>query len=183
MKKNIIVLMLIVCMVVSACGNSNGENTDKTKLNENGEIQLSSENYSQYLDVTVNAYANGPDGLGWKFDRIFGGDEGYMYPQVYVWLQCKGKSSIFNYNNIQIKVKVSGSYLTVKAIETINEVDIKTETKKTEDFKTELEIKGDIVGNGESLETIKLPSYYYASDKSVTWKMESIEVSGTVTPA
>lgn len=190
MKKTIsVLLVLVLCLSMCAC--STGTKSDG--------IELTLENYEQYLYVSANAYVQEEYkgnmfviGRSGAYDFITDDYGQNIYGAVYV----EGLSQNFNYSNIKVKVEITGKcyHCDLKAEKDDNE-----KTLKWSNFEGVATCnKVDITGKGSSHgfvfalpagRGIPVLSYangvtrYYEDGDFVNYTYKVIGISGTVTPA
>lgn len=189
MKKTFaLILALVMCLSLCACGGNVGSNANTTTENNanttNGnpdEIALTLDNYSKYL--SVKAYMSDPasmDGLfvgavnngqGINYD---GGSSLYVFNHFTSSVQVEGVSTNFNYNDISVTVRFTGTYKTV---------DINTNKWSSgNEIDSEITVECNIAGEGSVWEKFSgNGGYMLRKMAEVEW--EVVAISGTVTPA
>ena len=148
MKKNILIIMIscVICMFFSSCGNNTSDNlkTGNNTIN-NSKIELTLENYKQYLSVSAKAYS---------------GDDPYISCNV------KPLTSNYDFNDVKITVRTSGQYTTHNKVFTgysspgVPHYDctIKfSEEEYQETFNLMLSIGGELITDGSQRKDITLP--------------------------
>ena len=163
MKKAIsIMLVLAICLGMCACGAD-------TKSNE---IELTLDNYKQYLDVKRV-----------EIDDIsknvqVGQYTAYKCYQLGGVINIAGSTTNFNYNNVKVIVRFSGTYGTGK-LETLSP---KADEGSITNFNEVVELTLNISGNG----FINSPLITAPNGKAlveINGSGEIIGISGTVSPA
>ena len=193
MKKALsLLLALVLCLSLCACGENDTQESQNTELESSvveesstentNETILTLDNYSQYLnvdacmmdpfDVTkgVNVQAvNNGSGVPYDGGRTF-----YLYKYFDARLYVEGASSNFNYNDVSVTVRFTGTYQTV---------DINTsEWDDGNEVNYELSVDCNIAGEGSVSEEFSGNGEYMLYKMS-NINVEVISVSGTVTPA
>lgn len=166
MKKIIKYLMLIIFTMISmtGCGLSK-------------KIYLNMNNYEKYLKINTNVYNAILD------DQVYVGSieigngysTFYMYKSYRGWLSIKGVSQNFNYNDVKIKVKISGDYKYYKIGDYKN--------PDSDSFEMTLEASTDIAGNSKDAYEDRYLGENVTHENLINYKVEVISVSGYVTPA
>ena len=194
MKKALsLILALVMCLSLCACGGNTGSNANTTTANtttanntnttnENSdEIALTLDNYSKYLSVT--AFMNNPasteglfvgavnNGMGIPYD---GGSTLYVYRHFSSNVTVEGVSTNFNYNDVSLTVRFTGTYKTV---------DINTRKwNGGNEINSEVTVECNIAGEGSIWEDFSgNGGYMLRKMADVEW--EVVAISGTVTPA
>lgn len=173
MKKSIAIIMaLAMCISLCACGGGKDN------------IKLTLDNYSTYLSVDARMY-NGSlfedavnvqhlnNGHGIPYNER-GSSTFYVYEKLITSLEVKGVSTNFNYNDVSITVRFTGTYQTV---------DIDTgEWDSGNEISTELTAKCNIAGEGSAFDKFSgNGGYMYDERADVKW--EVVAISGTVSPS
>ena len=145
------------------------------------EIELTLDNYSKYLKI--GAWISNPSstegvnvqafnsGNGIRYD---GGNTYYLFKYFYHSVTVKGVSSNFNYNDIVITIRFTGTYKTV----TLNT----NEWTDGGEVNTEVTIECNIAGNGSMRDKLEGNGGYMHAEMS-NIKYEIVAISGTVTPS
>lgn len=146
------------------------------KLTSNKEIELTMDNYSDYLDITINstgygtrleakdwgqimAIVNKSNSVKWSF-----------YPKIYMGVEVKGVSNNFNYENVIVSVEFEGSYYAFRF----------NQESKQEYIKEIVRVDNcNIAGTGENSITYQIPNNGYTQDFV---KGRVIGISGKVIP-
>lgn len=191
-KATSIILVLVICLSLCACSNGGTGGEDTGKSNE---IELTLENYEQYLDVSASA------GTQLDFEGnayiILGYDE--MEAQhiltsdysknIYGYVRVEGLSPNFNYHNIKIEVEFKGKCLTCDTTLTRDDDMEAIKQWQTYSFMAFCD-KVDITGCGRG-ET----PYLIGSDRGIPYSYSGlcadfleyeytvISISGSVSPA
>lgn len=169
MKKALsLILALVLCLSLCACDNSDA-NSD--------EVKLTLENYSKYL--SIKAKVGNPDifdgGVKLMHDvPIEGGARSFVYTYFNITLGVEGVSTNFNYNDLSITVRFSGTYKTYD--------DAAREWDSGNKLDAELTAKCNIAGEG-SASTKFYPDGGYVLQEKANVGWEVVAISGTVTPA
>ena len=191
MKKTIsILLVLVTCLSMCACA---------AETKSNG-IELTLDNYEQYLDVSASAYIR-KEYEGYSF--VIGRSGAYDFitddfgQNIYGSVSVKGLSQNFNYSNIKIEVEITGKCF---HCDLDAKMDENEKTLRWSDFEFVATCsKVDITGKGSSdgSDKFALPagrgvpvlSYangvtrYYKESDFLEYTCKVISVSGTATPA
>lgn len=185
-----LILVFAMCLPLCACGEKSNE------------IELTLDNYEQYIDFQVSPMAMLRNDYEGNSFVIGVASDGYSdavcqdYSQnVYGYFLIKGLSQNFNYNNIAVKVELSGKcyHLDLNA-----DKDDNTSTLAWSEYSFIAECnKVDITGNGKGEGKWTLPSgrgipnfeywngvrKFYDPDDFLQYEYKVVSVSGTVTPA
>lgn len=158
-----LILALVLCLPLCACNNT-------------GEIELTLENYSKYL--TIKANVGEPSifdgGLRLMYDvPVEGGTRSFVYEYFILNLDVKGVSTNFNYNDISITVRFSGTYQTYTLANGKWNFGNKLDTELTTDC--------NIAGIG-SISTEFYPEDGYVLKERADIEWEVVAISGTITP-
>ena len=200
MKKVIsLLLALVMSLCMCACGeNAGGEKSDA--------IELTLENYEQYLDVYANAYVKSDYEVhnaaqsGFVIGRSSGGYDfvtGDFGQNVYGFVSVEGLSQNFNYSNIKVEVKFTGEF---NHCDLASSDDDKPGTLMWSPYQFNATCsKVDITGKGsnDGNDKFTLPAgrgipvlnyangvvRYYEERDFLKFSFEIVSVSGTVTPA
>ena len=181
MKKFLLILLtLMMCVSMCACGDNNDTNDSNANNNasssngvskDDGSIEITLENYEKYFSIVADiADSSGEDAL-------------------YVGVYAQPKSTNFNYNDIVVKATIEGEYLARYDFAPYHDA---PNSVVRESFSKEIRIELDISGN--ALERIYvcdiLPNwtiqnlYRGNEDKEDSYAILTIvSISGTVTPA
>ena len=152
------------------------KNKDNNKDNNKG-IKLTMDNYRQYLDVSPSRYLTGEYGLFRDVcpEQTKDGHTTWdWYKEIIYSASVNGVSTNYNYNDVVVVFKVSGTYDTF---------DLENgEWVREEDNPIDLtiEVTTDIAGNGDDSKTIS--SGRWIHENLVNATIEVVSVSGTVTP-
>ena len=169
--KKIIILLSIGTMVfcLTACGKSK-------------EIELTLENYDDYLNIDVSGHASG-DMYGVSQSVRLTDDYSALmfYGDIIGNAYVKGASTNFNYNDVKIKIKLSGEYESYKFDTYMLGTFAQSENGTYEMI---FELDTNISGDSEQVsDDFSLPDGYVTHDYLLYNKnVEVIEISGTVTP-
>ena len=172
MKRAIsLILAIMMCLSLCACGGKSDN------------IKLTLDNYSTYLSVDAKMYngsifedavnvqaVNNGRGIPYKG----GSTTFYVYEKLSTFLEVKGASTNFNYNDVSITVRFTGTYQTV---------DINTcQWDNGNEINTELTVQCNIAGEGNAFGKFSgNGGYMYDERADVKW--EVVAISGTVSPA
>lgn len=186
MKKALsLLLALVLCLSLCACGGNTGSNENTTNEDTtNGnpdEIALTLDNYSKYLSVT--AFMHDPasteglfvgavnNGTGISYD---GGSTFYVYNHFSSNVKVEGVSTNYNYNDVSLTIRFTGTYKTV---------DINTNKwNGGNEINSEATVECNIAGEGSVWEDFSgNGGYMLRKMADVEW--EVVEICGTVTPA
>lgn len=170
MKK--LLSMLLICTMMfclAACGKSK-------------DIELTLDNYDDYLKIEVNSYAYG-DMYGVS-EGVKVSDTTYalmFYGDINGNAYVKGASTNFNYNDVKIKVKLSGEYESYK-FDTYMLGSFAESENGT--YEMIFELDTNISGDSEQFNVeYALPDGYVTHNHLLyNTNVEVIEISGTVTP-
>lgn len=187
-----IILVLAICLFLCACGSGGTGGEDTAKSNE---IELTLDNYEQYLDVSASAGTQldfeGNADIVIGFDRSTGYDiinSGYS-KNIYGYVRVEGLSQNFNYHNIKVEVEFKGKCLTCDTTLTRDDDMEASKQWQTYSFMASCD-KVDITGCGRG-ET----PYLIGSDRGIPYSYSGlcadfleyeytvISVSGSVSPA
>lgn len=193
MKRAIsLILASVMCLSLCACG---GKVTGGEGVGNSNEIELTLENYEQYIDVSASAITKldyeGRADIVIGFDRTTGYDvvnSGYSQ-NIYGYVKIKGLSQNFNYHNIKVEVEFKGKCLTCES--TLRKDDDVEASKKWQTYSfTAACSKVDITGCGKEETVYPIGSnrgipYSYSSldDDFLEYEYTVIRVSGSVSPA
>lgn len=184
MKKTIsLFLALVLCLSLCACSSSRNSSDGTSNGGNSNEVKLTLENYSKYLSITArvndpSAFDGGGlnvqsknNGAGIPYD---GGNTYYVYNYLNQNVFVEGASTNFNYNDISVTVRFTGTYKTV---------DIQTsEWDSGNEFSSDVIVECDIAGKGGKSEKFTGNGGYLLRDMAdIKW--EVVAISGTVTPA
>lgn len=190
MKKLLsLILALAICLPLCACGEKSNE------------IELTLDNYKQYLDVSAQAQlredyeSDNSFLIGYDTKNNCNCVTSKFGQNVYGYIWVEGLSQNFNYNDIEIKVEFTGKcyHLDLNADEDNN-----TSTLAWSEYSFITECNEvDITGCGDGEGKWELPSgrgipkfgYWndvrliYKPDDFLEYEYKVVSVSGTVTPA
>lgn len=167
MKKALsLIFSLVLCLSLCACGSA-------SKGSASAEIELTLDNYQNYLQVYVSSNASGEYV---RFMNPIPGYTGPWYPEILNIVSTKGVSTNFNYNDVVVEIEISGTYDDYHAYEN-------APNSQGNPFEMTITVDTDIAGNGTNTDIFKLANKLVTRDALInsTWKVVSI--SGTVTPA
>ena len=171
MKKLIaLILALILCLSLCACGGK--------------ETKLTLENYTQY--ITLETACSLSDDIR-VADTELPGTGGvvtfYMGDTITPMVKIIGASSNFNYNNVKVKVRFSGTYYGYVFRNPDGwHIDVDPVGEKT--FEYVLEATANIGGNSEKVKgSYILPEGMLSDRDLLSFTVEVIEVSGTISEA
>lgn len=168
MKKKLLICGVIVAIVVIVI---------ITIITSNKGIELTMENYSKYLNITISCFNDG--------DRMQSKEWGQInstlkksksiswsfYPQMSLNVHVNGVSSNFNYENIEIIVQFTGEYYIYR---------LNTENPQIEFVNQNVIVDNcNISGEGNNNFIYDIPNNGYSQD---TIQGKVISVSGTVKP-
>ena len=169
---SILLCVLFIGLTFCACGSK--------------ETQLTVDNYKDYLNVDIKVSVSGSaddsvlaSGAILKDGSRFSGS---AFTKLAYWGEVSGASSNFNYNDVKIKVKISGTYEGMKNMKDYPFTDYQSIGDVP--FEYEAEISTDISGSGK-LETVyvDIPDDVCTDGNLIKSEVEIIEISGTVSPA
>nr|MCR5652411.1 hypothetical protein [Ruminococcus sp.] len=176
MKKVLaLVLTFILLLSLTSCGGG-----EESKSNA---IELTMDNYSKYLDITGGISCNEDSDnelyVG-SLNRGYGietpsGSTLYVYDTINYHASVEGLSQNFNYNDIKVTVKLTGSCKTFK---------LGAPSKSfygSQSFENDIEIECDITGNGSFNKDEKLSDGAYTASEVLKSNFEIVSISGTVT--
>lgn len=158
MKKRIFGLFLVVVILVTCSCNSNNSVEDFEKEEDDNSIELTLDNYADYLDVEYTCNERNSDEIRYT-------------------VNVTGVSTNFNYNDVELTVKIEGGY----SLYDNREQRIQTGVP----HECELTVSTNIAGDGSATNTVE---YFdgVMEQKSLevgNTEFEVISVSGNVTPA
>lgn len=170
--KKVVALFLCVVMMMSLCA---------CDLFSSG-IKITKENYETYLNISCSIEMGDPI----DYAQAIGSDRSSgvsVYTSITPSLTVSGKSELYDYSDIEVVVKITGSYLpyTATSLKQINKNEIDFEEYYEENNKqVELTLSAvtDVVGAGVDSETIKLDANKWVLDESDNFSYEVIEVKG-----
>lgn len=153
MKKLItLLLILVICLTLCACGTKS--------------ISLTLDNYTDYLEVSGSYNMGGSP----RKDK----QHGTLYPEIETNIDVEGVSSNYIYNDVEIVVKISGTYT-----EFPNPTEYYRGTET--DFEKNFTIKCNKAGNGSEHSSTKVSDY---TGKIYTdLSFDIISVSGSIKEA
>ena len=165
MKKRVLGCIMIAVMIVTMCSCGN-----------NNEIELTLDNYSDYLDVSVSWYGTGEKYFLNNGLKITSNYEALvMVDSVGMSVEVSGVSTNFNYNDVTITLKIKGNY---NCYDFLN-ID---GPEYTYDYESILTVDTNISGSGSNSDFIELSDHLVTHDYLISGEYEIIEISGTVTP-
>ena len=159
----------------------------------NGGTELTVDNYSKYLEISsyfidsdkadgiIVSALNYGEGLQTKNGYV-----SHVYNIMDIVASVSGLSQNFNYNDIKITCKLTGTYGTYESepAGTMHELNYIYGFSGSGTFSKEIVIECDISGNGyTSEEVINLSNRLYTSKEAIDYTLEVVSISGTVTPA
>ena len=162
MKKLLLIfLALVMCVSLCACGGKDTDNdsSDATTSTYDGSIELTLENYKQYLDVSVECNLLAENMYEFETEQ---------YKSFVFKLHVKGLSTNFNYQDIVVNARIKAS------AQSAGQYD-------AHKIEKDLEVRTNIAGNGEERQTHKVGKNLIRS--SFEYKYEIISVSGKIVPA
>lgn len=141
--------------------------------------QITLENYTNYLNVSVDTKLDG----GMDFGTYMGNGTTigtYVYDKINCAVNVSGKSKNYDYNNVAVTVHFSGSYIPLYGLYESDEEYIKNHLT---DIDFDLIANADIVGDGYAENIIEVPDGYYLFNSSacVEVQYEIVDVSGVMT--
>lgn len=154
MKKIAILITFVLVFTLCGCG---GEKT-------NNSIELTLDNYSDYLKIYVSHDVSG--------DAIkIEGFSSPFYDQVITYAVAEGVSSNFNYEDVEIVLEPTVEYSSSSRYHAL---------KGTESFTETITLNCDVAGNASETVSTSLKGYTYAS--SIESHTTIVSISGKVTP-
>lgn len=159
MKKLLSILLICTMMFcLAACG----------KDNKNKDIELTSDNFEDYFNVNVKTLRGGKQ----VADPLTLEQKDSCAVVEY---SLEGASSNFNYNDVEIEIKV-----TIKFVGDVSVV----EQGKTATIESQYTIKTDISGNSENeQEIVMLDGFLLGLAFDTEIEYEIVSISGTLSPA
>lgn len=197
--KKIFSLLVVLAIICSLCScdttvqpQTSSGTDDSIKHNsetDDDSIKLTVDNFEKYIKlVNQQCYGQGKyeciDDFGKKATLNW-------HDKIHASVELEGISSNFNYNDIKIVYKVTGSYrrFAKKPYELIKSLDVgrgqiqyTDTTMVTESFEIEVVVDTDICGNGTESMDYQIPGGYRTDSSEISYKFEVIGISGTVTP-
>ena len=186
MKKTIaLILALLLCISMAACGAPAQETTPPTTVPATTApkgIPLTIENCQNYLNISAGAYATNDDthpmfsvqsyngGMGMKTP---GGYTWYVYPLLRMTTRIQGASTNFNYFDIEVTIKYTGTYQPGDPLS--------GEWKEAQTFEQLVTVKLNIGGEGFDQQMIDLGNYLHDDMMEYTW--EVVDIKGYVDKA
>lgn len=166
MKKLLVIFMAaVLCLSLCACNSGNNTNSAETTELNDGRIELTLDNYEQYLDVDGWAAVNFDD------DNILD-----------VSGSVKGVSDNFNYYDVTVTLTIRGKYNLSSYIRYIGGKIDSVHPEQTKTFGRGLEITNvNISGNGSA--GIEIENLRSIVRGSIEVDFEVKSVSGYVVPA
>lgn len=165
--KRILFLLTVALMILSlcACGGNGAENAEKSK----NEVELTMENYENYLNISSSRLFTG------KFWRIQPSDSPNSIgcnSQAECKIDVKSASSNYDYKDVTLTMKITAIYDTYEGFEKTNDV-VSVE---------EITVKCDVGGNGTNRVVIfeGIPQKYQIAEDSLGIEWEVVSVSGSV---
>lgn len=160
MKKILFLTMaLILCFSLCAC---------------NTGTQLTIENYTDYLSLGVDCVAGGERHFYSEIPYINGipyTGHGY-YEGINGAISIKGVSTNYNYEDVSVTIKFSGTYGAC----------LKGEYKQDENFEFEVTCDTNIAGEGYAVELFDLVGGYTTQSEYIDYTYEIVEIKGSVVP-
>ena len=175
---SIFAIMLALAMVLSlaACGGNESSKKEETPtegmVSNSNEIELTLDNYSKYLDVSMGTSTKG-NATGNAYYR--------GYPAMGYWATVSGISQNFNYNDIKVTVKIKGSYESFTF--SYDELYLDDSVPFEKEIVIECDINGDGNYSSPDSEEINMEPYHYIDHEHIKEETEVTAISGTVTPA
>ena len=175
MKKNICIFL--VCSLLLSCLIGCGSQDSNNSKSKSDEITLTIENYSDYLSISVNKYFEffPDDQNGTKLYKPSG--TGTCSDTFYLSANVEGVSTNFNYNGVEVIVRVTAS------CDMLNWETKEHENKDySEEFTLTTNISGNLKDGCENEKMIKTGNYIANSDFACDVTYEVISISGSLTP-
>ena len=143
-------------------------------------VELTLENYQKYLSVTCSNSLGGQmdvgtvAGLGKEVGSL-------VYTTIESALSVEGKSSNFNYEDVEVTVKISGYYVPLNyGIDSSEFEEYFLNNMNPIDFT--LTVDTDISGNGKDSNVINLDNDCWIEKAGVSIDYEIVEIKGKVMP-
>lgn len=187
MKRKIIMIILVAGLVCSvcSCGGNNANIVSQSEQVNSSDIQLTVDNYEKYLDFSCSRKLAGAIDYGQAMGT--GKNIGQaVYTTIAPTVTVRGKSSNYDYNDVMVKVKVTGYYVpySQEVMKKINKGKLELENYIKDNMipiDVTLNVSTDILGAGSDSSTISVSDDYWVMDTSVEMDYEVIEVTGTMT--
>ena len=151
-------MLLIIALMISSCGFLG--------------TKLTAKNYQDYLKIRVEVEDDDGDDVYWS--EIIDNKERRMNQHLFLRCRVRGASTNFNYNDVQLKLKV-----TMKC-KGFNYSDHTQEEKVIEEI---VDIDTDIAGNSEYFRKEYVFDGYGVNDNYVDVSYELVDIHGSVTKA
>ena len=182
------VFLILLCSCgVSKVGSTKDSNTVESTKDPNA-IEITAENFDKYFNTSY--YCNCSDIFDGKavgvsgvfgqygFDLGTGTSTLYFYKGIdTISVYVEGASSNYNYNDIVVTFKCSGTYKEIVGISSSSKIG------DAKDFSVELTVECNIAGEGAANTEYTLPADHYTHSDLIDAHWEIVSVSGTVTPA
>lgn len=158
MRKKLLMIMLCGVLLIGLTGCGNGKSDNDT-------INLTMDNYEDYLDIEVDYNVGG-------YSTQLPGYSFYFYDTIKGNVKVTGASTNYDYNNVEVEVKISGTY----------DLYQKTSQKYSRGTEKELDktiiVKCNVGGSGEKSFSESLLGYTYM--KSIDARYEIVNISGSI---
>ena len=187
--KKLFTIFISAVMALSVCACGGGAKPEETTTvagtkKVNG-IELTKDNYETYLNVFVESNTIDPI----DYSTVWGDKNpsgSYVYKGFETRISVSGKSSNYDYNDVVVKVRITGSYVpfTKSVIQAINRGQTTMEEhveKNHVEYNAVLTAKTDIIGSGNDSDKINLTDDSFLMVGLSGEKYEIIEVSGLMT--
>jgi len=181
MKKTITILLaLVITLSLIACGGTNVPSPTPEPTTDPNLIELTADNYSKYFDTSyicgcsnpkVSVASAGPYGLPLGNGR----STLYLYDSIGFSVDVKGVSQNYNYNDVVITFRCSGTYKDL--------VGTKGDTEGEKEFSREITVECNVAGNGNGKASISLSYNHYTESSLVDAQWEISSISGSVSRA
>ena len=174
MKKAIsILLVLVLCLSMCACGGTSKE------------IKLTTENIEDYLDFEFAMYSDGDYEKiiyhVWRPDKNSYYQTSQLGTRAVCLLKVAGVSQNYNYSDISVTIRITGKYAALKKSDVSNggwgKYQYEYFTYNTPTIQLDLNVSG----IGESKFYYQIPNNLYAYGL-FEYDYEIIEVTGTIAP-
>ncbi len=158
-------LIILISLFFNACKNDDTEKTSK--------IALTSENYSEYLDITVFCAGSGENvTLSTPIPLSEDYSQSFAHSEITANFITNKVSPELKFENVNIKLAVTGQYKAHSV------ADISKTLEEPIDIAFDLET--DTAGEGKISQSVTLPDGYVTLNSLLTYKWEVMEISGTV---